>query len=88
MMTSLNSYLWGFFSAGALTASVFFFRFYRDTRDRLFLIFGFAFLTLALDRLALAVFSPADENRHYIYLIRLSAFLLIIAGIIDKNRRR
>lgn len=30
---------------------------------------------------------PAPEAQHIIYLIRLLGFLLLIAGIIDKNRR-
>jgi hypothetical protein len=27
------------------------------------------------------------ESRHYVYVLRLLAFLLLIAGIVDKNRR-
>jgi hypothetical protein len=30
---------------------------------------------------------PALEAQHYVYLVRLFAFALIIAGIVDKNRR-
>ena len=82
----LSTFLWGGFSMGAIVAGLFFLRFYRDTRDRFFLIFALAFWVLALDRLFLTVFSPSNENQHYVYLMRLTAFLLIIGGIIDKNR--
>ena len=41
---------------------------------------------LALNGIVLLWAAPADEHRHYVYLIRLSAFLLIIAAIVDKNR--
>ncbi len=34
----------------------------------------------------LAALSITDEARPYSYVIRLAAFLIIIAGIIDKNR--
>jgi hypothetical protein len=31
---------------------------------------------------------PNVETQHYVYLLRLLAFLLILAGVIDKNRTR
>jgi len=34
----------------------------------------------------LGLIDPSDEARPYIYAIRLLAFLLIIAAIINKNR--
>jgi Family of unknown function (DUF5985) len=62
-------------------------RFWRTTRDRLFLFFAGAFATLALNRVSLALVDPALELQHYVYLVRLFAFLLLIVGIVDKNRR-
>jgi drug/metabolite transporter (DMT)-like permease len=64
-----------------------FIRYWRATRDRLFLFFGLAFVILSLSWLALAIFDPANEHRHYALVPRLVAFLLIIFGIVDKNRR-
>ena len=63
----------------------FFLRFWRRTRDRLFLIFALAFWLLGLNWLLLA-FVQADETRTWLYLLRLVAFCLIIYGIVDKNR--
>jgi hypothetical protein len=39
-----------------------------------------------LDWLLLAVVNPPSETRHYLYVLRLLAFVLIIVAIIDKNR--
>jgi hypothetical protein len=68
--------------------SVCFLRFWRQTSDRLFALFALAFALFGVNLLLLAVISRSDESRHLIYLIRLAAFLVIIAAIIDKNRTR
>jgi hypothetical protein len=65
---------------------LFFMRFWRESRDVLFMLFGAAFWLLALSWAALSVLSPDHETRVYIYGIRLLAFLLIIVAIIQKNR--
>jgi hypothetical protein len=70
----------------ALVAGLCFLRFWRDTHDRLFVFFAVAFWLLALCWLLLAILSPTEETRPYIYAIRLAAFGLIIAAIVDKNR--
>jgi uncharacterized membrane protein len=75
-------------ATGALVAGLFFFRFWRDSGDRLFAFFGAAFCLLSLSWALLALFSPTDETRPYVYAIRLLAFLLIIVAMIDKNRSR
>jgi hypothetical protein len=79
-------FLSGIAAAGSLGVGLFFLRLWRETRDRFFALFGFAFWVLALNWLALVWVAPASEDRHYFYVIRLVAFLLIIAAIVDKNR--
>ena len=76
----------GVAATGAWAAGLFFFRFFRESRDRLFAYFGAAFWLLSLSWALLGLFSPAEDTRPYIYAIRLLAFLLIIGGIVDKNR--
>jgi amino acid transporter len=72
---------------GYLVAGLFFLRFWRDTRDRLFAIFAAAFALLAVQRLVLTLaVHDGDPGSAWIYAIRLVAFLLIIFAIIDKNR--
>lgn len=73
---------------GYTVAGLFFLRFWRQTRDRLFLIFAISFWLLGAQRLALALTSQAVEARTGLYLVRLFAFLLILVAIIDKNSGR
>jgi len=86
-MSNVLAVLSGIIIAGYAVAGLFFVRFWRRTKDRLFGIFGLAFWLLCLQRILLALSADAAaEDRVYLYLIRLLAFLLIIAGIVDKNR--
>jgi hypothetical protein len=80
------NFIHGFLAMGCLISGVYFLRFWRQTRDRLFLIFALAFWVLGVERLLLSLTMPEAEYHAYIYLVRLSAFLLIIGAIIDKNR--
>ncbi len=84
----MHSFLTGMSTAGCLAIGLIFLRLWRDSGDRLFVYFGAAFWALALNWVILALVSPADETRHLFYLTRLAAFVLIIMGIIDKNRPR
>lgn len=68
-------------------AGVFFLRYWKITRERLFAYFAAAFAMLAVNYLALAAaVDSAFEARHLVYIIRLAAFVVIIVGIVDKNR--
>jgi hypothetical protein len=78
----------GAIAMASVVASLFFLRFWRDTGDRLFLIFSIAFLLLGITRVALTVADTPHESRLSIYLIRLLAFGLIAIAIVDKNRSR
>ncbi len=81
----------GIIAMGYAVGALFFFRFWRESRDRLFLIFGIAFATLGLQQLLYGLTSEASESPALLYLIRLIAFILILLAILDKNlkaRRR
>jgi quinol-cytochrome oxidoreductase complex cytochrome b subunit len=78
----------GMIAMGYSAAALFFLRFWRRTHDRLFAIFALAFVILALQQLGLAIMGKPTEQHTYLYMVRLVAFLLIIAAIIDKNRKR
>jgi hypothetical protein len=86
-MDTVIAFLQGVSAALAWVSGLVFFRFWRDTRDVLFVFFGAGFWILALSWTLLAVINPAGEGRPYIYAIRFLAFLCIIAGMIQKNRR-
>lgn len=83
----MNHFLWGALAMSASVAALFFFRFWRTSRDRLFLLFCLAFSMLAFNWLGLALVESVDESRHKVLLLRLLAFVLIIAAVIDKSRR-
>jgi hypothetical protein len=72
--------------AAALVIAVIFFRYWRQTRDRLFLGFALGFAVFSVSRLILAFLDEDDEGRIFVYGLRLLAFLLILAAIVDKNR--
>jgi Family of unknown function (DUF5985) len=72
--------------AAALVIAVIFLRYWRRTHDRLFLGFSLGFAVFAASRLILAFLDEDDEGRIFVYGLRLLAFLLILAAIVDKNR--
>jgi len=76
----------GALTAGSLVAALFFLRFWRETRDRLLAFFAGAFALLALQRVALtwAIVSQRDTTASYV--LRLAAFVVLLIGILDKNR--
>jgi hypothetical protein len=74
-------------ATAAWGVGMFFWRFWRDTRDRLFLLFAGAFALISASFAGLALFDPQDEIQPSIYGLRLVAFGLIIAAILDKNRK-
>jgi hypothetical protein len=85
---NLVVFLQGISAFGASAIGLFFLRFWKDSGDRLFAFFAVAFWMLAGSWSLLAILSPAEEARPYVYALRLMAFLLIIAATIDKNRVR
>jgi hypothetical protein len=84
--TAIIPFLQTVSATAAVAAGLFFFRFWRESRDRLFAFFGAAFWMLAVSWALLALINPSDETRPYVYAIRLVAFLLMIVGMVDKNR--
>ena len=85
-MTVLLTFLAGAVSLGFAIGSLFFLRFWKRTRDELFLSFACAFLLLAIAQTTITFANEYLEERAWAYLIRLAAFLLIIVAIARKNR--
>lgn len=76
----------GMVSGGFFLAALFFLRFWKRTRDGLFLSFAGAFFLLGAGQALLALGGFPVEERSWIYLMRLAAFLLILLAIYNKNR--
>lgn len=69
-------------------AGLFFLRFWRDTGDRLFLLFALSFWLMSFGRCGLALTQDFTEARTYWYVLRLFSFGLILIAIVDKNFSR
>jgi hypothetical protein len=82
-----QTFLWGALAMACAVAAFHFLRFWRSTADRLFVFFSLAFWVLAAQWTLLALTFERREERPAHYAIRLVAFGLIIAGVVDKNRR-
>lgn len=81
----LKSMLAGAIMLNAWAISLFFFRFWKKTRDPLFACFAASFLLLGLERVSFVAIPSLDS---FTYLIRLGAFVLILFAIWQKNQRR
>ena len=88
MMDLTVAYFSGAVTAGYLVSALFFARFWRRTRDRLFLAFAIAFALLAFNQGLAAFLAAGDERALYGYALRVLGFILILAAIIDKNLKR
>jgi hypothetical protein len=86
MGDALSEFLSGVLVMGYFVAGLYFLRFWRDTRDRLFGIFAAAFWLLAVQRTALTMSSNPHGDQLLLYTVRLVAFVLLLAAILDKNR--
>ena len=84
----MNLMLIGAIAMASLIASLFFLRFWRDTRDSFFLFFAASFLLEALNRAALGLSPDPNEGSPLFYFVRLISFLLILIAIVHKNRAK
>ena len=82
----LSIFLSGAITMGFIAGGLFFLRFWRETKDQLFLTFAVPFWLLGLVQAMLALGPTALEERSWLYVLRLIAFLLIAGSIIRKNR--
>jgi hypothetical protein len=81
----VNDFLHGALVMASLAIGLFFFRYWRSTRDRLFWMFGAAFWLLAFNW---TLASHGGQLAPHAYLFRFSAFVLIAIAVLDKNRRQ
>ena len=85
---AFGAFVLGAIAMGCAIASLFFFRFWRATRDRFFLWFGASFLIEAINRAIFALSGVRQEEAQLYYLIRLVSYLLILWAVIEKNLPR
>lgn len=78
----------GTLAMGFAVCAVFFIRFWTRTKDSLFIAFAFCFLLLALGQALTTILGLPQEERTWIYLLRLAAFTVLIVAILRKNFSR
>jgi hypothetical protein len=78
----------GAIALGWLVAGLFFFRFWRQTRDRFFLWFALSFWIESVDRVLLGLYVGAQEDSPLYYGMRVVSYGLILLAIWQKNRPR
>jgi hypothetical protein len=81
-------YLSGLITMGYVACGLFFAKFWWRTRDFLFLAFAGAFGLMATKAVVSTALPPENEHRIWAYLLRVAAYLLIIAAIVRKNTGR
>ena len=82
----LVDFLSGAITMGFVVAGLFFLRFWKKTGESLFVAFAFAFWLLGLVQALLTFSNIPIEERSWVYLLRLAAFLLILVSVAVKNR--
>ena len=86
MNAEILPYIHGALMMGCFVVGLKFLKYWQLSRDRFFVFFACAFWIFAVGWGARA-FVMFGEHGHLAYLPRLLAFLLILVGIFDKNRR-
>ncbi|HLH06633.1 MAG TPA: DUF5985 family protein [Terriglobales bacterium] len=81
----IDAFLIGVIATASVIAGVFFLKFWRRTRDSLFLGFAIAFLIEGGNRIATLNLANPNEGSPWTYGVRLFAFLIILAVILNKN---
>jgi uncharacterized protein DUF5985 len=87
MPAETNAMLVGAIAIASLAVSIFFLHYWRTTRDRFFLFFALSFAIEGVNRIVLYHFVGPNEDAPIYFLVRLVAYGLILAAIVDKNRK-
>jgi uncharacterized membrane protein HdeD (DUF308 family) len=84
----LDMFLLGFIAGTAFAACLFFLRFWKDTRDSLFLAFAGFFGLMAVSETLLLNLPQPNQGNPWLFLVRLASILIVIAAILRKNSAR
>ena len=76
----MNAVVLGAVAMASSVAALFFLRFWRQTRDPLFLCFSLAFAVDAVTRVLLASAEIQAEDEPLFYIARLISFALIVSS--------
>lgn len=82
---NLDYFLLGFIAACSLVAGLFFLRFYRATRDPLFLAFLIFFVVQGCTNAVVLELPQPNLGTPMIFLVRLLSVLVVLIAILWKN---
>ena len=81
----LDVFLLGFVAGCSLCAALFFLRFWRQTRDSLFLAFAAFFAIQGLLNASVLSLDHPNEGTVWLFTLRLLSVLLVLGAIVRKN---
>jgi hypothetical protein len=81
----MMAFMHGMVTMGFIIAGLFFLRFWRRTKDGLFVVFALAFWLLALNQVFLGVAGDTNPDNSWEFLPSLGAFGLLSLAILLKN---
>lgn len=80
-----QDFMSGILGMGFVVCALFFTRFWMRSRDSLFLAFAACFFLLALGQALTTLLGLPQEERTWIYFLRLAGFSIVIVAIMVKN---
>jgi hypothetical protein len=86
-MEAVLQFLYGGLTLMCGAVGFFFLRYWYIQRDRFFLWFMVAFWCLGAGWGVHLAYATSSESGAHVYVFRLIGFVVIIAAIVDKNRR-
>lgn len=85
MSSGVEGFLLGVVATCSVMSGLVFLKYWRRTRDSLFLAFGAAFLIEGVNRMGFLRLDQPSRGTWVIYFVRLCASLLILGAIVRKN---
>ncbi len=82
---NFDSYLTGVLAVSSVSIGVFFLRYWKESKDTLFLAFSVAFVVEGLKRTSVLLLQNPNEGSPRVYLLRCFSFLVILFGIVKAN---
>lgn len=84
----LDVFLLGFIAACSLVAGLYFLKFWRSTRDPLFLAFLIFFVVQGFTNAAILQLPHPNEGSPVVFVVRLLSVLVVLVAILAKNIAR
>jgi uncharacterized membrane protein HdeD (DUF308 family) len=84
----LDLFLLGYIAAASAVAALFFLRFWKETRDLLFIAFAAFFIVQGIAPTFVLSKQHPNLMNNWVYTLSLLAVLLVVAAILRKNSRR